>query len=195
MDDIFADLEKKADEEPKNPEQLGILSRLVKRQRQLEESADEERASQIYRETTEDSLKTLEMAVRKKKDELNQIAMKEIPEILNMVQLREFTTDDGLKLTLHDGVQVSVKDKEKFHGYLRKNGLSDLIKDEIILKQFNRGEVLKYLKKRNYDFEEKAGVHAQTLKKFVKDRLANGEEMPQGIDYYEYKQARIKETK
>ena len=152
-----------------------------------------------------DAAKTLSDKVLKLKDLEDEIAnaeesinkLKEQARILSQIEIPAMMQDMHItKLKLKDGESVEVKpfysasitpeNQEKAFEWLRNNGLGDIIKNDITV-TFGRGEDNKAAEyavlARGQGFEpvQKVGVHAQTLKAVVRERLESGQEMPSDI--------------
>ena len=100
------------------------------------------------------------------------------------------------KLKLKDGESVEIKKiygasipqqhQEAAFTWLRENGLGDIIKNDITV-TFGRGEDNKASEYANlaqgqgFEPVQKIGVHPQTLKAVVRERLESGQEMPSDI--------------
>ena len=81
------------------------------------------------------------------------------------------------------GASIPTKSKEEAFKWLRDNGLGDLIKNEITV-AFGRDEDNKaqqyavLAKGQGYEPVQKIGVHPQTLKAVVRERVESGQNMP-----------------
>ena len=100
------------------------------------------------------------------------------------------------KLKLKDGESVEIKKiygasipqqhQEAAFTWLRDNDLGDIIKNDITV-TFGRGEDNKASEYANlaqgqgYEPVQKIGVHPQTLKAVVRERLESGREMPSDL--------------
>lgn len=152
-----------------------------------------------------DAAKTLSDKVLKLKDLEDEIAnaeesinkLKEQARILSQVEIPAMMQEMHItKLKLKDGESVEVKPfysaaiipevQEQAFTWLRNNGLGDIIKNDITV-TFGRGEDNKAAQyavlARGQGFEpvQKVGVHAQTLKAVVRERLESGQEMPSDL--------------
>ena len=84
------------------------------------------------------------------------------------------------------GASIPVAKKEGAYNWLRENGLGDIIKNDVTV-TFGRGEDNKEadyaVLARGQGFEpvQKIGVHPQTLKAVVRERLEAGQEMPSDL--------------
>ncbi len=100
------------------------------------------------------------------------------------------------KLKLKDGESVEIKkiygasippeNQEQAFTWLRNNGLGDIIKNDVTV-TFGRGEDNKaadyavLARGQGYEPVQKIGVHPQTLKAVVRERLESGQEMPSDL--------------
>lgn len=145
----------------------------------LAEMADE----QVRRQNT---LATAEAEVKSAKEELRQISEEAIPELMESLGVETFTTTSGVKITIKEIIRASIL-KPKQHqafAWLRKNGHEALIK-RVVKLQFGMGEdelaneTVKKLE--DLDLEDNSSVHAATLKKFVKELLEEGKDVPEDL--------------
>lgn len=152
-----------------------------------------------------DAAKTLSDKVLKLKDLEDEIAnaeesikrLKEQAQILSQVEIPAMMQEMHItKLKLKDGESVEVKPfysasiapevQEQAFTWLRNNGLGDIIKNDITV-TFGRGEDNKAAQyavlARGQGFEpvQKVGVHPQTLKAIVRERIESGLDMPSDL--------------
>ena len=152
-----------------------------------------------------DAAKTLSDKVLKLKDLEDEIAnaeesikrLKEQAQILSQVEIPAMMQEMHItKLKLKDGESVEVKPfysasiapevQEQAFTWLRNNGLGDIIKNDITV-TFGRGEDNKAVQyavlARGQGFEpvQKVGVHPQTLKAVVRERIESGQDMPSDL--------------
>ena len=152
-----------------------------------------------------DAAKTLSDKVLKLKDLEDEIAnaeesinkLKEQARILSQVEIPAMMQEMHItKLKLKDGESVEVKPfysaaiipevQEQAFTWLRNNGLGDIIKNDITV-TFGRGEDNKAVQyavlARGQGFEpvQKVGVHPQTLKAVVRERIESGQDMPSDL--------------
>jgi hypothetical protein len=113
------------------------------------------------------------------KKRLSDIVQVQMPTIMNENEITGVTLDNGLKLSLKKGITPKVIDDEKMIEWIESINQGDSIKTEL---KFGKGEVdenlRKYLEENGYSFEQKEGVHYQTLKKIISDRFESGEGLP-----------------
>jgi hypothetical protein len=152
-----------------------------------------------------DAAKTLSDKVLKLKDLEDEIAnaeesikrLKEQAQILSQIEIPAMMQEMHItKLKLKDGESVEVKPfysasispevQEQAFTWLRNNGLGDIIKNDITV-TFGRGEDNKAAQyavlARGQGFEpvQKVGVHPQTLKAVVRERIESGLDMPSDL--------------
>jgi hypothetical protein len=132
----------------------------------------------------EDEIANAEESLKKLKEK----AKVEIPAMMDDMQIT--------KLKLKDGEQVEIK---KIYGasipkdqqgaaftWLRNNGLGDVIKNDITV-TFGRGEDNKaaayadLAKGQGFEPVQKIGVNPMTLKALVRERLENGQDVPEEL--------------
>lgn len=120
-------------------------------------------------------------------DEIEAIETKELPEAMRTIGMRRFELVGGFEIELEDVVHGNIKkdDKPKAFDWLRevteraKNGWDAIIKNSITI-TFDKGDEKwadKFMRdlakrKRPLQVEREATIHAGTLKKFVKERVA-----------------------
>lgn len=134
----------------------------------------------------------LEDDLKEAKRELAKVSEVDLPEALKEVGVKEFTTTTGLKVSLKEDVNVGITEakREEAYAWLRDNGFDGLIKSDLSL-HFDRDhlkdaeKLVTQLGKKGYDVEFKQNVHYQTLKAFVKERMADTEsEAPFPLDLF-----------
>lgn len=144
-----------------------------------------------------------EEALKEKKEALKMLTEQRIPEVMFAAKLRAFTAEDGTQVTIQDQCAVSIKeaDRKKAMDWLRKNGHGDIIKQEISV-DFPRGledkaqKLRSLLAKNGFSYEEKEGIHAGTLKAFVRTLIEDGKKFPRNLfGVYEFRVAKFKKGK
>lgn len=136
----------------------------------------------------EDEIFNAEESVKKLKEQAQILSQIEIPAMMQEMHIT--------KLKLRDGESVEVKPfysgtiipevQEQAFTWLRNNGLGDIIKNDITV-TFGRGEDNKAAQyavlARGQGFEpvQKVGVHSQTLKAVVRERIESGRDMPSDL--------------
>lgn len=124
----------------------------------------------------------LEDQLKDAKKELAKVSEVDLPEAMKECGVKDFTTTTGLKITLKDDLNVGITEakREEAYSWLRDNGFDGLIKSDLAL-HFDRDhlkdaeKLVAQLGKKGYDVEFKQNIHYQTLKAFVKERMADTE--------------------
>lgn len=103
----------------------------------------------------------------------------ELKDILEEMDTDNLETKDGYKLKLTTYVSASIADQVQAFEWLESEGYGDRIKESLI---FAAGEmpknVIEYLHDQGCNFDSSKGIHAQSLKKIIKDRFLAGESIP-----------------
>jgi hypothetical protein len=139
-------------------------------------------------------------------DNLRKIAEVDLPEAMRAAGMESFKTTDGLQIDVKAEVKVGIPKvrEEEAYKWLRDNGFDGLIKSDVDV-TFSRDEVKKaqklvdQLNKKGFNVSFSQGIHYQTLKSFVKERMADTEsETPFPLDLFgafPYTVATVKPTK
>lgn len=134
------------------------------------------------------------------KEAHKQISEHEIPELMDKLGIREFTTDTGLKVAVKESLQgnISAANRQRAHKWLEDHGYGGLIKRSIVV-AFNReqqdeaAELMKRLAQEFPNVKDDTKVAAPTLKAWVRERMKAGEEVDmQLFGVHEVRQAKIK---
>lgn len=170
-DDAAAELLAAAQAEANNADGIASIGELVRQVRALEANiADREEALGGQRE------------------KLRQLVEQDIPDAMLAANCASFKTVDGQVLTVDNVVHANISEAnaEAAFAWLRENGHGDLIKAKYTL-NFGKGEEAKsaklatYLKRQGIDPTVKESVHPQTLAAFVREQLADSQELPADI--------------
>lgn len=136
----------------------------------------------------EDALERAEAQVEAVKEQLREIQTKRIPDLLKSKNLSEIRLAQGHKVILKDQYfgSIPVEKKPLAHVWLRNRGFGDLIKHEVVVTvprgQDNRARLLvDEMKQAGWDVADKEGVHAQTLKAFVREQVSAGNQLPEDL--------------
>jgi len=144
-----------------------------------------------------------ETEVKKLKKKLYTLSTDIIPTRMAALGISGFTMDTGEALEIIDQVTASISaaKKEKAHKWLVNKGHGDIIKHTVTAK-FSKGEEKKakaltaLMEKRDLNYDVKQAVHAQTLKAFVREQLAKGNDVDMELlGVFEYKLCKIKAPK
>lgn len=111
----------------------------------------------------------------------NKIAMDELPTLLRELKLKEITLADGSKIAVKKEYNAAITDERRDEAlkWLTDNKFGGMIKSAVTI-EFPSGKEKAagvFARKMQKEFDEvtlKAGVHAATLKAFVKEQLEAG---------------------
>jgi hypothetical protein len=127
-----------------------------------------------------------EAELEKRKDELRDIQEVTIPELMEELGIETFTTSNGLKVSVKEDIRASIlaANKAQAFQWLRDNGHSAIIK-RIVKVQFGMGEdeqaeqAIEALG--DLPVEDESNVHWQTLCRFARELLSEGQEIPEEL--------------
>ena len=146
----------------------------------------------------EDEILNAEESINKLKEQARILSQVEIPAMMQEMHITKLKLKDGESVeikpyysaSLAQGINETDSDyvlrKEQAFTWLRNNGLGDIIKNDITV-TFGRGEDNKAAQyavlARGQGFEpvQKVGVHPQTLKAIVRERIESGLDMPSDL--------------
>ena len=141
--------------------------------------------------------KTVELA--ELQGELDRISGHTIPDIMAELAMESFTLEDGYKLEVKNDLKASItaENKPAAHKWLREHNFDGIIKTKV-LAEFGRGEMekaeqaLAKLREAGFEASMDEGIHAATLKSFVKERMEAGDAIPVStFGVYEFKKTKI----
>ena len=124
----------------------------------------------------------LEDALKVAKQNLRRISEEDLPEAMKQCGVKKFVTDDDLEIDLKEEITVGIPAprREEAYQWLVEHEFGGIIKSELEL-LFNREEQAKAeklaesLRKKGFDVTMNNAIHPQTLKAFVKERIADTE--------------------
>ena len=133
----------------------------------------------------QEQLQQQEDAIKQKKKDIEYLSGEVIPTMLSEMGLSFLKLQDGSSVEVKTNYSATITqaNKEKAFNWLRENGLSDIIKNEISV-SFGRNEDNKaadyaeLAKSRGLDPMQKLKVEPMTLKALVRERMEAGKEMP-----------------
>ena len=146
----------------------------------------------------EDEIANAEESIKRLKEQAQILSQVEIPAMMQEMHITKLKLKDGESVeikpyysaSLAQGMNETDSDyvlrKEQAFTWLRNNGLGDIIKNDITV-TFGRGEDNKAAQyavlARGQGFEpvQKVGVHPQTLKAIVRERIESGLDMPSDL--------------
>jgi len=126
----------------------------------------------------------LEAQLAAARDELKDLAERQVPELMDEVGISEFKTSSGLKIKIAETIRASISkvNAARAFAWLKEHGHAALIKSEVSV-AFGKGcesdaEALAKQLSQNFEVEMNTSVHPQTLAAWVRERLGEGEEVP-----------------
>ena len=146
-------------------------------------------ADQVERlEAMQQQLEIQEDAIKEKKKQIQHISGEVIPTMMSEMGLAELKLHDGSHLKVSTSYRATITEANKVAAFnwLRKNGLGDIIKNEISV-SFGRNEDNKaadyaaLAQERGYQPTQKLKVEPMTLKALVRERIEAGKDMPTEI--------------
>jgi hypothetical protein len=143
--------------------------------KKIEGLAEEQAAAEAEVERIETELTRAKAALR-------DVQEHRLPEAMEEVGLTEFKTEGGLKIKVTKKVRTSINERNRAAAmaWLREHGHSTLIKRSLTVLAADDAqgdELVKMLD--DYDVSDKATVPWQTLDRFVREMLEDGEDIPQ----------------
>ena len=137
----------------------------------------------------EDEIQNAEESISKLKEQAKTLSQFEIPKMMEEMHITKLKLKDGESVEIKKiyGASIPPQHQEAAFTWLRENGLGDIIKNDITV-TFGRGEDNKaseyatLAQGQGFEPVQKIGVHPQTLKAVVRERLESGqEEMPSDL--------------
>ena len=136
----------------------------------------------------EDEIQNAEESISKLKEQAKTLSQFEIPKMMEEMHITKLKLKDGESVEIKKiyGASIPPQHQEAAFTWLRENGLGDIIKNDITV-TFGRGEDNKaseyatLAQGQGFEPVQKIGVHPQTLKAVVRERLEAGREMPSDL--------------
>ena len=136
----------------------------------------------------EDKVQTDEESLKKNKKELERISGEVIPTLLSEMGLSSLKLADGSGVDVkpYYAANISIANRDAAYGWLRSNGLGDIIKNDITV-SFGQNEDNKAAEYANlargqgFQPTQKLKVEPMTLKALVRERIEAGKDMPMDI--------------
>lgn len=105
-----------------------------------------------------------------------------IPELMASLGLAEIKLADGSKLSVATKVRASIPQSRKSEAmaWLLANGYGDIVKHHVVV-DAGKGDasaLIEQIEATGYMAKDEQAVHPSTLKKFLTDALAEGEDVP-----------------
>ena len=149
----------------------------------------------------ERKVEELEEELRRAKQDLRDVQEEQIPDIMMELGVTDVTLSDGRKLTIKEDLHCKIADKNRkeAHDWMIENGFGDIIKNQVVVNvetgnQEALNSLLGILSNNQYeDYSLKNNIHFQTLKKFVKENIEAGVDIPLNLfGVFMSKKAQIK---
>jgi uncharacterized small protein (DUF1192 family) len=163
-----ATLERDARTEVPSDAALASVSELVARQIRLE-----------------DEIASAEAQLKAKNEDLRRVAFDELPAAMAELGLKDVRTTAGARVEIKSFVQASITKarQEEAFAWLRDHGHGDLVKHEVKValgagEDEIAAEIVESIRARGLIADDKATVHAQTLKAFLREQIENGADVP-----------------
>ena len=139
-------------------------------------------------EALQKRLELQEENMKSTKKQLEHLSGEVIPTMMSEMGLSHLKLMDGSSVDVKPNysASISIANREAAFGWLRNNGLGDIIKNEISV-SFGRNEDNKaadyanLAESQGYQPQQKLKVEPMTLKALVRERLEAGKEMPTEI--------------
>ena len=133
-------------------------------------------------------IKTQEDHIAEMKREEQRLSGEVIPTLLAETGLASLKLADGshVEVKPYYSANISVKNRDAAHNWLRSNGLGDIIKNDVVV-SFGRHEDNKAVdyanlaKSQGFEPTQKLKVEPMTLKALVRERIEAGKEMPMDV--------------
>ena len=149
----------------------------------------------------ENEINRIDELLKQKKQDLTKLAEQDLPELMQELNVRDFTLSNGSKVEVNDIVSGSVPSvsaidrakgddkvtleirQQQCFEWLRDNKAGDLIKSNVEV-QFGRNEddecnaFTQELRERQLYYKRAIGVHPSSLNSFIKERLSEGKDIP-----------------
>lgn len=163
-------------------EQLKTIAQLAKRQVAAERTVAD-----------------LEASLREAKQNLTNINENLLPDAMLAIGFETFRLTDGTEIDVKESVfaNISEKNRPEAHRWLKDHNHGAIIRNAIT-STFGPGEeyradIIKNLLQENeIEYEAKTSIHAGTLRAWVNEQLANSNEIPESISYYQKRVSKVK---
>lgn len=157
---------------------------------QLKKLCDEYSTISFEIEKKEDELKA-------KKQTLENLSRNLIPALLGEYNLSEIKLSSGEKVMVQDKLKSSITNTRidsVYKNMIEEEG-EDKVNSLFQIQTFiedSSTDTLNLLLENSIPYELKKFIHWQTLNKYCKEKLAQGEKIPDGISVFQYQETQIK---
>jgi hypothetical protein len=136
----------------------------------------------------EDEISNAEESISKLKEKAKTLSEYELPKMMEEMHITKLKLKDGESVEIKKiyGASIPPENQEGAFQWLRDHDLGDIIKRDVTV-TFGQGEDNKasvyadLAQGQGYEPVQKIGVHPQTLKAVVRERLEAGREMPSDL--------------
>ena len=152
----------------------------------------------------EREISDLTEVLKQKKQNLTKLAEQDLPDLMQELNVKDFTLNNGAKVEVQDITSGSIPSagaiqkargddkaelemrQQQCFDWLRANNAGDLIKSNVEV-QFGRDEdqacnnFTDELRERNLFYRRAVGVHHGSLNSFIRERLADGKDVPHDL--------------
>jgi hypothetical protein len=153
----------------------------------------------------EREIDSLENLLKEKKQSLTKLAEQDLPDLMQELNVKEFTLNNGAKCEIQDitsgsipsasAIQRAKTDEDKNElevrqqqcfDWLRNTGNGSLIKSNVEV-QFGKdedkacNEFTEELRKKNLYYRRAIGVHPGSLNSMLRERLSDGKDVPSDL--------------
>jgi hypothetical protein len=147
-------------------------------------TCDMRRLAELVREykNLQEQVQVAEDTLKLMKANFARISGEEIPAFLAQAGLTEVKLYDGSRVTVTEGISVTVKDQESFSNFLASRGEESIIKSSYNCEKLGSAErsaIANVLEKMGVAYTTDDKVHPQTLKKYFRELLGVGKQPDQ----------------
>lgn len=140
-----------------------------------------------HQQELEDQIAETEAKLKELGEKHREVSWNQIPELMATLGVDTFTLKGGYTVKVDEKLQLSVpkKNKEKAYEWVDENGGSAIVKrafviafdkeQEAFARKFQRDCAQR---KHSLPMEETKAVHSSTLNKFLRDKMADGADVP-----------------
>jgi dGTP triphosphohydrolase len=170
---------------------------------------------------TEQEIADLEEALAFKKKALEQISRFSIPSIFNELGLSQLKLNDGRVVEVEDKIVAKISEKHSLSAFRNmvetekalliqatgkevltneelkelhqtaESRVDSLFKSSLKIEDFE-DSLMDFLIDSGISYEYKKDIHWQTLRKYCRECLASGTEIPEGISVFQYQETKLK---
>ena len=143
----------------------------------------------------EAAIERAELNLKTAKETLRVLSEETIPSVMETLDLKTFTTRDGLKIAVSEVTRAAITKANEAAAFkwLREHGHGRLIKNKVEL--LPSDELLPHLRDKlndgGWEYSEKPSIHFQTLGKFVREAKIEGIVLPPSISIYDVQVSKV----